>query len=130
MPEYVVERVEEILKTKKITLKKAKILVVGVTYKKDIKDLRKSPPLDIIYTLQKRNVSVSYFDPIIPYLKLDRINMKSIEFKKDTIDEFDCVVIATDHSNVDYDFLLRNARLIFDTRNVYKNISDKKVILL
>jgi UDP-N-acetyl-D-glucosamine dehydrogenase len=130
MPEYVVERVEEILKTKKIPFRKSKILIVGVTYKKDIKDLRKSPSLDIIHALQRRNISVSYFDPIIPYLKLGRINMKSIEFEKDKIEKFDCVIIATDHSNVDYGSLLRNAKLIFDTRNVYKNISDKKVFLL
>jgi len=130
MPEYVVGRVEEILKTKKIPFRKARILIVGVTYKKDILDLRKSPPLDIIYALQKRNIFVSYFDPIVPYLKLGHINMKSIEFKKNVLEKFDCVVIATDHSHVDYDFLLCNTKLIFDTRNVYKNSIDKKVVLL
>lgn len=130
MPGYVVERVEEILGSKKISLKRARILVVGVTYKKDILDLRKSPPLDIILTLQKRNIAVSYFDPIIPYLKLGHVNLKSIEFRKDALEKFDCAIIATDHSNVDYDFLLKNSRLIFDTRNVYKNSGDKKVILL
>jgi UDP-N-acetyl-D-glucosamine dehydrogenase len=130
MPIYVVERVEQILKSRKITLKRAKVLVSGVTYKKDIKDLRKSPPLDIIQEFQKKGIFVSYFDPLIPYLKLGTINLKSIEFKKDILRKFDCVIIATDHTSVDYDFLLKNAMLIFDTRNVYKDTSDRKIILL
>jgi len=130
MPEYVVERVEEALKSRKISLKRARVLVCGVTYKRDILDLRKSPPLDIILALQKRNISVSYFDPIIPYLRTDSIDLKSIPFTKDILGRFDCVILATDHSHVDYDFLLKNSKLIFDTRNVYKNTKDKKVILL
>jgi UDP-N-acetyl-D-glucosamine dehydrogenase len=130
MPGYVVERVEEALKEKNIGLKKAKILIVGVTYKKDIKDLRKSPSIDIIDILQKRNIKVSYFDPLIPYLRLNHINLKSIEFKKDVLRKFDCVVIATDHSKVDYDFILRHSKLIFDTRNVYRGNKNRKVVIL
>jgi UDP-N-acetyl-D-glucosamine dehydrogenase len=130
MPEYVVECLEGLLKTRNIELKKAKILIVGVTYKRDIKDLRKSPSIDIIGILQKRNVAVSYFDPLIPYLKLSSINLKPIELKIDTLKKFDCVVIATDHSGLDYDFILKNSKLIFDTRGVYKDLRDKKVAML
>ncbi|MFH1458515.1 MAG: nucleotide sugar dehydrogenase [Candidatus Omnitrophota bacterium] len=130
MPEYVVERVEEALKARNISFKKARILIVGVTYKKDIKDLRKSPPLDIISILQRKRIRVSYFDPLIPYLRIKNIDLKSVPFNKDALEKFDCAVIATDHSHVDYDFLLRSVRLIFDTRNVYKNTKDKKIILL
>jgi UDP-N-acetyl-D-glucosamine dehydrogenase len=130
MPEYVVERLENILKEKNTELKKVKILIVGVTYKKDIKDLRKSPSLDIIDTLQKRNVKVSYFDPLIPYLKLNHINLRSIKLKKNSLEKFDCTVIATDHSNINYDFILKNSKLIFDTRNVYRGFKNSKVIKL
>ncbi|MDP2943664.1 MAG: nucleotide sugar dehydrogenase [Candidatus Omnitrophota bacterium] len=130
MPEYVVGRLQMALKEKGIPLKKAKILVIGVTYKKDIKDLRKSPSLDIINILQKRNVKVAYFDPLIPYLKLNKINLKSIELTKDKLNKFDCVVIATDHSSVDYGFVLKNSRFIFDTRNAYRGIKGTKVIRL
>ena len=130
MPEYVVESVSYILDKNKKTLNKSNILVVGVTYKKDVKDLRKSPALDIIEILRKRNVSVSYYDPLIPYLKLNRINLRSIELKKSELANFDCVVIATDHSNVDYDFILKNSKLIFDTRCIYKGSKDKKVVIL
>jgi UDP-N-acetyl-D-glucosamine dehydrogenase len=130
MPEYVVKRLEEALKKKNIKLKEAKILIVGLTYKKDIKDLRKSPSIDIIDILQKKNIAVSYFDPLIPYLKLNRFNLKSVELKKDRLKKFDCVIIATDHSKINYNFILKNARLIFDTRNVYKNVRNYKVVKL
>jgi UDP-N-acetyl-D-glucosamine dehydrogenase len=130
IPKYIVVRIEALLKSKNIELAKARILVVGVTYKKDIKDLRKSPGIDIIDILQKRDVTVSYFDPLIPYLKLNRINLRSIELKKARLADYDCVVIATDHSNVDYDFILKNSKLIFDTRCIYKDSKDKKVVIL
>ena len=130
MPQYIVKRLEELLEKHNKKLKKAKILILGVTYKKDIKDLRKSPALDIIDILQKRKVFVSYYDPLIPYLKLDRINLKSIPLIAQNLKKFDCVVIATDHSKLNYDFILKYARLIFDTRNVYKNLTHPKIIKL
>ncbi len=130
MPYYVVERVKEILNKKGISLDKAKILVMGVTYKKDIKDLRKSPPLDIIDILQKHNSGVFYYDPLIPYLKLNHINLESIKLTVGNLAKFDCVIIATDHSSLDYAFILKNSRLIFDTRNVYKGRNGNKVFRL
>jgi len=130
MPEYIVDRLGQALKEKKIELKKAEILIVGVTYKKDIKDLRKSPSLDIIDALQKINVKVSYFDPLVPYLKINHINLKSIDLSIKNLNKFHCVVIATDHSNIDYDFILKNSKLIFDTRNVYNGFKNGKVIKL
>lgn len=138
MPEYVVERVVNLLNQKiptcrqagKIKNEKSKILIIGVTYKSDVKDLRKSPALDIIDIFQKKNINVSYYDPLIPYLKLNHINLRSIDLKKQKLQKFDCVVIITDHSSLDYNFILKNSRLIFDTRNVYKNINNNKVVRL
>jgi len=130
MPVYVVNRVEVVLKSEGIKLSKARILVVGVTYKKDTKDLRKSPSLDMIEELLRRKVKASYFDPLIPYLKLGSINLKSVSMNKKVLAGFDCVIIATDHSNLDYGLILKNARAIFDTRNVYKGRSSRKVVLL
>ncbi len=130
MPGYIVERLEKALKEKNIELKESNVLIVGVTYKKDIKDLRKSPSLDIIDILQKKGSAVSYFDPLIPYLKLNHTDLKSIKLNKDKIRKFDCVVIATDHSNLDYTFLLKNAKLIFDTRCVYGGIKDERIVIL
>jgi UDP-N-acetyl-D-mannosaminuronate dehydrogenase len=105
-------------------------LVIGVTYKKDILDLRKSPSLDIIEGLQKREVGVSYYDPLIPYLKFSHMNLQSLVLSKENLSGFDCVVIACDHSCVDYSFILKHARMIFDTRNVYKGITNKKICRL
>ena len=130
MPGYVARRAEEALKKNKILFSRSKILVVGVTYKKDIKDLRQSPALDILSVLKAKKVKVSYFDPLIPYLKLVDFNLRSIEFTKEALRRFDCVIIATDHTGINYKFLLENSRLILDTRNVYKGINERKVIRL
>jgi UDP-N-acetyl-D-glucosamine dehydrogenase len=130
MPQYVVERTREILNKRGIALNKAKILIIGVTYKRDVVDLRKSPALDIIEILKKKNISVSYYDPLIPYLKLNQINLKCIDLDRKTLRQFDCALIVTDHSCVDYNFIANNVRLIFDTRNVYKNKNTKNIFRL
>ena len=128
MPEYVVKRIEEVLRMHSAKrLKGSKILVVGVTYKKDIKDLRKSPSIDVINSLKKQDAKISYFDPIIPFLKMKDLNLKSIKLNRKTICEYDCVLIATDHSGVNYPMVLENAKLIFDTRNVFKGKHQEKV---
>lgn len=130
MPAYVVERVGDILKDKNTALSDSKILVVGVTYKKDVKDLRKSPSLDMIDILHGKGSKVSYYDPLIPYLKFNHTDLKSINFDKATLAKFDCAIIATNHTCVEYDFILKNSKMIFDTRNVYKNTIDGKVFKL
>ena len=130
MPQYAVNRLSDLLKNKKKSLANAKVLMMGVTYKKDVKDLRKSPPLKLIELLQKSKCRVEYFDPIIPYLNFESIHLKSVELAPKLISSLDCVVIATDHTGVDYPKVLKNARLIFDVRNVYKDSSDKKVVKL
>jgi len=130
MPLYVAKRVSRILSSMGVKLNKAKILVVGVTYKKDTKDLRKSPSLDIIEELEKLKAKVSYHDPLIPYLRLKDINLKSTALNKQELAKFDCVVIATDHSNIDYAGIFKYSKAIFDTRNVYKGIKARKVVLL
>jgi UDP-N-acetyl-D-glucosamine dehydrogenase len=131
MPEYVSQRVAELLRGRGIAMSAARILVIGATYKKDIKDLRKSPSIDLIDVLQKKGAKVFYYDPLVPYLKLNHvINLRSIEPKVEILKAFDCAVIATDHSGVDYDFILRNSKLVFDTRNVYKGADGRKVVRL
>ena len=127
MPEYVVKRIEDALKLRKRKLLGAKILVMGVTYKKDIKDLRKSPSIDVINSLKRQGAKVCYSDPIIPFLRLKDLDLESVELSDKKIREFDCVLIATDHSGVDYARLLKNAKLVFDSRNVYKGKYKEKV---
>ena len=128
MPAYAVSRVKEMLGTK--SLFRTRILVMGVTYKKDVKDLRKSPPLRLLELLRHERCSVEYYDPIIPYLNILGIHMKSIKLTAPAIKKFDCVVIATDHTNVNYALVLKNAKSVFDTRNVYRGENNAKVFKL
>jgi len=128
MTTYAVERIGEILKTRNKALKGSHVLIVGVTYKKDVKDLRKSPPLKLIELLQGRKVHVAYHDPLIPFLKIGKIyNLTSVKLDSKTLARYDCVVIATDHSAVDYRLIQKHAKMVFDTRNVYKGIKQKNI---
>lgn len=128
MPSYVVNRLKAVFREKRKTFPKARLLVIGVTYKKDVKDLRKAPPLRLIEILQKKQCSVDYFDPIIPYLRLGNIDLKSIKLTKERLSRYDCVLIAIDHSRVNYHLIFKHARLIFDIRNVFADKKDKKII--
>lgn len=128
MPSYAVGRVKAILAKQKKSLKGSKILIVGVTYKKDVKDLRKSPPLRLIELFAEEDVNVSYYDPIIPYLRIGGIDMQSIVLNKKNLAGFDCVVIATDHTAVNYKLVLKAAKAIFDTRNVYSGVKNNKIV--
>jgi len=130
MPQYIIKRLRKILRKNDKNLKDSRILIIGVTYKRDIEDLRKAPALDIIELLQKRKVKVYYFDPYIPYLKFKDINLKSVILKKTQLNNFDCILIITDHSNIDYKYILKHSNLIFDTRNVFGNVKGGKVIKL
>jgi UDP-N-acetyl-D-glucosamine dehydrogenase len=125
MPEYVVNRLRELK-----PLPGAKILVLGVTYKKDVKDLRKSPALEIIGLLKKHNAEVSYADPLIPYLKFEHYNLKAVELTQENLSRMDYALLVTDHSQFDYELILKHSKQIFDTRNVYKGIKSDKITRL
>lgn len=128
MAEYAVKRIAKLLSSRKKRLSSAKVLVLGVTYKKDVKDLRKSPALRLIALLQEKAKQVDYSDPLIPYLEIFNFPKRtSVALTPKAIKEYDCVVIATDHTSVDYGKVLANAKTIFDTRNVYPKTKSKKV---
>ncbi len=125
MPDYIVERLAELTGA----LRGKRILVIGVTYKKDVRDLRESPALEILEKLQKKQARVDYFDPLTPYLKIGRLNKKCIVLTAAAVKRYAVVVIATAHTDVDYALLAQNARLIFDTRKVFKEKSAKIVTI-
>lgn len=127
MPSYIVERVGNIVSARGVSLGKAKILVLGATYKKDVKDLRRSPALDIIDLLQKKAGSVSYSDPLIPYLKFKSINLKSKALSAKVLAGFDCAIVAAAHSTFDYKLIQRHSKAIFDTRNVFKGLKSQNI---
>ncbi len=126
MPDYAVTRLKEMLGK---SFKNSRVLVLGVTYKKDVKDLRKSPSIKLIELLKKQ-IRVDYYDPIIPYLKVDGLDLKAIDLTPAKLKQYAVVVVAVDHSAVNYDLIYKNARQIFDIRNVYKDKTDKKVVKL
>ena len=126
MPNYVVERIKRILtgrtlgRTKK-ALCNSKILILGITYKKDIPDIRESPAIEIIRILHRRKARVSYFDPFIEKIKLGNKIFRSHLLNKRFLNQQDCVIIVTDHS-LDYNIVVQNSPYILDTRNVLENI--------
>ena len=127
MPAYAVYRIRGLLAKDKRPLKGASVLVLGVTYKKDVKDLRKSPALKLIELLLKSDVRVAFHDPLVPYLSIDGLKLDGINLTAKAIASFNCVVVAVDHSQVDYKLVLKNARSIFDTKNIYKHVKSSKI---
>jgi UDP-N-acetyl-D-glucosamine dehydrogenase len=128
MPEYVVERTAKILSQKfKKSLNGAKVLLLGVAYKKDIDDLRQSPALEIIKKLEEEKVIISYYDPYIPEFINNNKTYKSLnKLTEEEIKEKDIIIITTDHRVVNYKMVVKNAKTIFDTRNAIK-LNSKNV---
>jgi UDP-N-acetyl-D-glucosamine dehydrogenase len=120
MPYYVVEKVVDALNAQDKIIGHAKVLVLGLAYKKDIDDTRESPSLKLIELLMKKGAEVDYNDPYIPRTRKMRmydLRKHSVPLSKETLRKYDCVVIATDHSCYDYELIVRNAPLVVDTRN-------------
>ena len=129
MPYHVVSSVSGALNQQKKALKGSKVLVLGVAYKKDIDDLRESPALTIIELLQKNGAEVSYNDPYFPFIGKGRhydLQMKCTRIGD--VGEYDCVLIVTDHSDYDYQWIARHASLVVDTRNAMKNIQGDNIV--
>lgn len=126
MPEYCVERASKILNRYKKAMNGAKVLVLGVAYKQDIDDYRESPALRVIEELQKENACVDYYDPWISEYKYKGKKYQGIkEFTPEIVAGYDLVMVTAAHTNVDYDMVQKSAKVIFDTKNVMKNIKDR-----
>src|SRR5579885_3609599 len=130
MPYHVLASVGSALNAHRKSLNGARVLVLGVAYKKDIDDLRESPSLTIIELLQKEGAEVSYNDPYFPFIGKGRkydLQMKCAELKD--LGQYDCVLIVTDHSDYDYQRIVCEAQLIVDTRNATRGIQSPKIVL-
>jgi UDP-N-acetyl-D-glucosamine dehydrogenase len=122
MPWYVVSKVVDALNEQRKSVNGSSILVLGVTYKRNTSDLRESPALDIIKILQDKGATVSFYDTFVAELQnLDGATHVALE--KEAIQAADCVIIATDHSNVNYEWVVANAQLVLDTRNVTNHLA-------
>jgi UDP-N-acetyl-D-glucosamine dehydrogenase len=128
MPYWVVDKVAEALNQGSKAINGAQVLVLGVAYKKDVDDLRESPSLKVIEILESRGAKVIYSDPYVPSLRARKLRhyetfaLDSVELTERMVSEADCVLIATDHSAYDYDWIVRHARRVVDTRNATKNV--------
>ncbi|MBI4557871.1 MAG: nucleotide sugar dehydrogenase [Candidatus Hydrogenedentes bacterium] len=129
MPYYVVTRTMEALNDRGVTLKGARVLVLGAAYKKDVDDMRESPGIKIMDLLLKRGAHVDYNDPHVPrfqHLRHYDFEMSSVALTEQMLASYDCVLIATDHSAYDYAWIVKHARLVMDTRNATGKLTEHR----
>jgi UDP-N-acetyl-D-glucosamine dehydrogenase len=127
MPEYVCSKVADALNDREKSVKGSRVLILGVTYKRDIEDVRESPALDILKLLEARGARVSYNDPHVPHLELNGLSLHSAELLP-AVREADVVVIVTDHSAYPYAQIVDAARVVVDTRNATRGIVSAKIL--
>lgn len=123
MPDWVISKVVDALSEHGLPLKGAKVLVLGIAYKKNIGDTRESPSVVLMEKLKKRGAIVSYSDPYIPIfpkMREHHFNLSSVDITLNNLSEYDCVIIATNHDDFDYKLIREHASLIVDTRGVYR----------
>jgi UDP-N-acetyl-D-glucosamine dehydrogenase len=127
IPYYVVDRIAAALNDHAKAIRGSKVLILGAAYKKDVDDVRESPALEIMELLQHRGAALSYHDPYIPQLHkmraYDFSHMRSVSLTPETLSQADVVLIATDHSTLDYQFIVDNARIVVDTRNATRGVT-------
>ena len=129
MPYHVVVSVASALNREKKSLNGAKVLLLGVAYKKDIDDLRESPALTIIELLQREGAVVSYNDPYIAFVgKGRKYNLQMQNTALDNLSQYDCVLIVTDHSGYDYARIVRECKLVVDTRNATRGMDAPNIV--
>jgi UDP-N-acetyl-D-glucosamine dehydrogenase len=117
MPEHVVQLVSDGLNDERKAMKGSNVLLLGVAYKKDINDVRESPALSIIERLRAKGADVRYHDPFVTEVQFDEESLQSVPLTNDELKSADCVIIVTDHSEIDYKRVCSLAPLIVDTRN-------------
>ena len=131
MPNWVIGKTIEALNVEEKSLKGSKVLVLGISYKKNVDDARESPSVEIMELLKERGADVQYSDPYWPSFPKKRehhFDLKSIEITPQNIQSFDCVILVTPHDNFDYKIILENAKLIVDTRGIYHKEKSKNII--
>ena len=122
MPRWVISKVMDALNDRGRSLKRAKVLVLGIAYKKNVDDMRESPAVELMEILQEKGAIIDYSDPhvpVFPKMRNHNFNLKSINLTPENISRYDLVLIATDHLKFNYNILQEYAQLIVDTRGVY-----------
>jgi UDP-N-acetyl-D-glucosamine dehydrogenase len=125
-----VDAVAAALNEHRKSLKGSKVLILGVAYKKDVDDLRESPALKLLELLTDRGAELDYNDPYFPALfkmrHYDFSQMRSVSLSPERLASYDCVLIATDHTSYDYDAIVRDAKLVVDTRNATRRVKSHR----
>jgi UDP-N-acetyl-D-glucosamine dehydrogenase len=133
MPFYVENMVLREISMMPVTFPEAKIVILGIAFKRDVDDIRHSPALKVMELLHKDGArNIAYNDPFVPAVEIDGQKFISVKIDKNILQGADCVLITTDHSSYDYDFIVKNARRVIDARNATKNVKagrDKIVLL-
>lgn len=132
MPEYVVNKTISALNEKGKPLKNSNVLIMGVAYKKDIDDSRESPGIRLMELFKEKGANISYYDPYIPRisnLRQTDLVINSVELSDELLRKQDAVVIATAHSNIDYENVVKNTSIIVDTRNALSHIKSDKIVI-
>ena len=131
MPAFIKDTVTNGLNGHGKELNSSRVLILGAAYKKDVDDVRESPSLDVLILLETAGAIVDFFDPYVADIVIDNKTKTGLtELTTEDLQTYDAVAILTDHSNVDYELVKKQAALIIDTRNVYSLNHDKKIIRL
>jgi UDP-N-acetyl-D-glucosamine dehydrogenase len=130
MPDLVVQRVADALNARGKSLRDSHVLLLGVSYKRNVGDIRESPALKVMDQLHRKGVQVSYHDPYVPLCMNGKGPMCSVVLDEEAIASADCVVILTDHSNLPYERILARTPVVVDTRNALKEFDAPNVIRL
>lgn len=129
MPRYVVSQaVYALNKHLGKAVSRSKVLVLGVTYKKDVSDTRESPALDILQELKQLGAKINYHDPYVPQIIHQGLNLKSQPLTASLLRKQDLVILTTDHSNFNHKVIVQNSRLIYDTRNTFKRFRSPNIV--
>ncbi len=130
MPEYVVAKVVDALNNAKKSVNGSRIMVLGIAYKKDINDVRESPALDIFRLLEKKGAELYYNDPFIPQFSEEEITQNSVDVSEELLEAMDCAVLITNHSCYDYQWIVDHCKILVDTRNVTKDLTDSNKVVV
>jgi UDP-N-acetyl-D-glucosamine dehydrogenase len=128
MPEYVCTRVGDALNERERSIKGSRVLILGVSYKKDVDDMRESPALDILQILEGRGARISFYDPHVPRFELNGRVYRSEGELFPALEGADVVVIVTDHSDFPYAEIVEHAKLVVDTRNATRGVRSSKIL--
>ncbi|WP_374035579.1 nucleotide sugar dehydrogenase [Bdellovibrio bacteriovorus] len=130
MPDYVLKKIADALNERQKSVKGSRVLVLGISYKKNIDDMRESPSVFLMERLRDNGAVIDYADPhvpVFPKMREHRFDLKSVVLDAKTVASYDCVVVATDHDKFDYEMILKNSVLVVDTRGKFRQSASNLV---